>query len=285
MTVGRPPREIVAVGAIYALATVAVAVTYTRLPARELYHVSGTGLAAGLGRALVFLNFSTAIAAIGVALVCLPRLSRALLPLGVIAIVLCAVVAWPGVVDQANLEAKAANALPAIGVALVAGLALVAAVPRAPRYVRGDGLRLGVAAVAIVIATPWIAAELGFYLDGVPLLGWLFQTGRTVGDHPAVHHGHHHGTDGLLLALTALALSRLLPVVGSRVASVYLALLLAYGLANLANDFWGEQIVERGLTSRAFPNVLQPHASFAWLGVLLAGLAFWALWFRRLADE
>jgi hypothetical protein len=285
MTVGRPPREIVAVGAIYALATVAIAITYTRLPARELYNVSGTGFPAGLGRALVFLNFSTAIAAIGVAFVCLPRLSRALLPLGVIAIALCAVVAWPGVVDQANLDAKAANALPAIGVAFVVGLALAAAVPRAPRHVRGDRLRLGLAAVAIVIATPWIAAELGFYVDGVPLLGWLFQTGRMVGDHPAVHHGHHHGTDGLLLALTALALSRLLPAVRSRIASVYLALLLAYGLANLANDFWGEQIVERGWTSHAFPNVLQPHASFAWLGVLLAGLACWALWFRQLVDE
>jgi hypothetical protein len=285
MTVRRPPREIVVVGAMYALAAVAVAVTYTRLPARELYHVSGTGFGAGLGRALVFLNFSTALAAIAVALLCLPRLSSALLQAAVIAIVLCAVVVWPGVVDQADLDAKTANALPAIGVALVVGLALVAAVPRAPGHVRGDGLRIGIAGLAIVVGTPWIAAELGFYLDGVPLLGWLFQTGHAVNGHSAVHHGHHHGTDGLLLALTALTLSRLLPVVRRRIASIYLALLLAYGLANLANDFWGEQIVERGWTSRGFPNVLQPHASLAWLGVLMAGLAIWALWFRQLADE
>jgi hypothetical protein len=215
----------------------------------------------------------------------LPRLSRALLPVAAIAIVLCAVVAWPGVVDQANLDAKSANALPAIGVALVVFLVLVATVPRAQRHVRGDPLRLGIAIVALVVAAPWIAAELGFYLDGVPLLGWLFQTGRTIDGHPAVHHGHHHGTDGLLLALTALALSRLLPVVRSRVTSAYFSLMLAYGLANLANDFWGEQIVERGWTSRAFPNVLQPRASLAWLAVLLAAVVIWLLWFRGSASK
>ena len=285
MTLRRPPTEVVAVGALYAAAAVAIAATYTRLPARELYHVSGTGLGSGLGRALVFLNFSTALAAIGVALVIVRRLPRTLVPVAGVAIALCAVVAWPGVVDQADLDAKLVNALPALGVALVVGLALVASVPRAPRRVRGDALRIVLAGTAIVVATPWIAAELGFYLDGVPLFGRLFQTRRAVRGHPAVHHGHHHGTDGLLLALSALLLSRLLTVAGNRAAEAYLSLMLAYGLANLSNDFWGEQIVERGWTSRRFPNVLQPHASFAWLGVLAAAALIWLTWFRASASR
>ncbi len=285
MTLRRPPKEVLAVGALYAAAAVAIAVTYTRLPARDLYHVSGTGLRSGFGRALVFLNFSTALAAIAVVLLMVRRLSRTLVPVAGVAIALCAVVAWPGVVNQADLDATLPNALPALGVALVVWLTLVVSVPRAPARVRGDALRIVLAAVALVVATPWIAAELGFYLDGVPLFGWVFQTARAVDGHAAVHHGHHHGMDGLLLALSALLLSRVLPVAGSQVAEAYLSLMLAYGLANLANDFWGEQIVERGWTSHNFPNVLQPHASFAWLGVLAAAALIWFLWFRRSASK
>jgi len=31
-----------------------IVVTYARLPARELYHISGSGVGGGFGRALVF---------------------------------------------------------------------------------------------------------------------------------------------------------------------------------------------------------------------------------------
>ena len=50
-----------------ALRTVAVLTTYGRLDPEELYHVGGSGLAGGLGRALVFLNFPVALIAAAVA--------------------------------------------------------------------------------------------------------------------------------------------------------------------------------------------------------------------------
>src|SRR2546423_1562047 len=83
-------------------------------------------------------------------------------------------------------------------------------------------------------------SDLGFALDGVPLLGRIFETGalrsqpHVAGLHAAVHHGHHHGMDGTLLVLTALLLPRALP--GIRRASVrallraYLSLMLCYGV-------------------------------------------------------
>ena len=43
-----------------------IVITYSRLPARKLYHVSGGGLEGGLGRALVFSNFPVALVAIAV---------------------------------------------------------------------------------------------------------------------------------------------------------------------------------------------------------------------------
>ena len=46
------------------------------------------------------------------------------------------------------------------------------------------GSRIALAAVLVVLASPLIAAELGFFLDGVPLLGWLFQTGRLTSQLP-----------------------------------------------------------------------------------------------------
>jgi hypothetical protein len=150
-----------------------------------------------------------------------------------------------------------------------------------PRRVRGDGLRLALGALFIVLASPWIAAELGFYLDGVPLLGRIFQTGKLVSfhnaPHPAVHHGVHHGLEGLLLILTALLLSRL---PASRSARTFLALVLAFGAGNIANDAWLEQVVERGWSSYPIPSVLGFTANWLWLCVLLTALAIWTFWFR-----
>jgi hypothetical protein len=95
-----------------------------------------------------------------------------------------------------------------------------------------------------------------------------------------VHHGHHHGLDGVLLLLTALLLSRAVPTMrrrGLRVATgMYLALMAAYGIAVAANDFWFEQIVKRGWTSWTIPNVLYPKASLAWALVVLAAAAIYA---------
>src|SRR5919201_351105 len=58
------PREVLVVWALFAVDAASVFSTYSRIPTRELYHVSGSGPVAGLGRALVFLNFPTALVAL-----------------------------------------------------------------------------------------------------------------------------------------------------------------------------------------------------------------------------
>ena len=133
----------------------------------------------------------------------------------------------------------------------------------------------------MLAAIPWIAAELGFYLDGVPGLGALFLSGEPSPEpgHPeltAVHLGHHHGMDGTLLALAAIALSRAVPQVSRRVLrgalALYLSLMLAYGLANAVQDFWLEQLVKRGATSLEIPSLIVPKASLAWAALVAAAL-------------
>ena len=58
------PLEIVATWLLFAVVAVEILVTYSRIPADELYHVSGGGLSLGAGRALVFANFPVALVAI-----------------------------------------------------------------------------------------------------------------------------------------------------------------------------------------------------------------------------
>ena len=278
----RVPREIAAVWALAAASLVAVLVTYARLPASELYSVSGTGLRGGLSRAVVELNFPDALVALAVLAVVGGRLRGRARALAVVASALCVVFAVPGVVRQSNLDAKWINVVPALGVALAFALSLLARRPESSGRVRGDHLRVALAAVLVLLASPWIAAELGFYLDGVPVLGWLFQTGKIVSfhnaPHVAVHHGVHHGLQGLLLALTALLLSRLQT---GKAAGAFLALMLAYGVGNMANDDWLEQVAERGWSSHALPSVLGFSPNWLWLVVLAAAALIWALWFRQ----
>jgi hypothetical protein len=262
----------------------AVIATYSRFPASELYHVDHAGtIAAGFGRELVALNFPFALIAVAVVGLTWPRLrGRLLRAAGVAAIALCAVVYFA--VDQADLDAKPLNAVPAVGVGLAFALALGVGISSVPRLVRGDRLRIAVAAVLVFFCAPLIAAELGFFLDGVPFLGWFFETGRlasqpgVAGLHHAVHHGQHHGWQGTMIALSALAFSRL---PRPRVLDAYLALMLAYGIANLANDDWLEQVVKRGWTSHEMPSVLVPAANWGWAAVLAGAAAVWLLWFRQ----
>lgn len=288
------PVEVVGVWLLYAVVAVEIAVTYSRIPASELYHVSRSGLAGGFGRALVFLNFPVALAAIGVALVLLQllagRLERAL---AIVSIALCAVVAWPGVVEQADLDPKAVNVVPALGVAIVLALTVLVARSRGvsdPGRERARG-RIILAALTLVIALPWMAAELGFYVDGVPLFGRLFLSGELAsqpgvpGLHRAVHHGHHHGMDGALLALTALLLAPTVAAVAGRLRPVlagFVALMFCYGIGNLANDAWLEQVVKRGWISWEVPDVTVPDVSGGWGVILLAALAMWLVWRRSL---
>lgn len=261
-------------------------ITYARLPARELYHVSGSGLEGGLGRALVFSNFPVALVAIAVlAFVADRAAARRTVVAAIVGAILCAAVVWPGVVDEADLDARAINAVSAAGVLIalvLTALALRGGAEWSPRQ-RGDPVRVVVAVVALCLALPWLAAEVGFFLDGVPLLGRLFQTGRHSADVAlaGVHHGHHHGIDGVLLLLAALLLSRAVPSMRHRVlrlgTGLYLALMAAYGIANAANDFWSEQIVKRGWTTWAIPNVLNPKLSIAWALIVIGAGALYAI--------
>ncbi|HZC75278.1 MAG TPA: hypothetical protein VE220_04820 [Gaiellaceae bacterium] len=279
----RVPWEVRAVLALILLDGIAVIATYSRFPATELYHVHHTDtVAGGFGRELVALNFPFAL--VGIALVGLawPRLHGRLRIVGVVAIALCAVVYFA--VDQANLDAKPLNAVPALGLALAVALVLAAGVPSAPRSKRGDRLRIGLAAVLVFFSAPLIAAELGFFLDGVPVLGWFFETRRlttqpgVAGLQHAVHHGQHHGWQATMLSLTALALSRL---PRPRALDAYLALMLAYGVGNLVNDDWLEQVVKRGWASHEMPSILTPAANWGWAAVLVGAAAVWWLWFRQ----
>ena len=265
----RTPFEVVAVGALFAIVAIEILVTYWRLPASELYHVSGTGLEGGASRVLVYLNFPAALVAVAVLILAYEK-ARVVAAAG---IALCAVVVAPGVVSEADLDAKWINALPALGVALA--VALSAGLPERPApATRTDSVRAGIALGTLALAVPWLAADLGLSFNGVPVLGTLWQSGepRTQpglpGLHPAVHHGHHHGMDGALLVWSALVLSR---VAGQRrLLGAYLALMLAYGLGEIASDFWLEQVVKRGWTAWSIPDVTRPSLSIAW-GVIVLG--------------
>ena len=271
------PLEVALVWALSLLDAVAILVTYSRLPAHELYHVSGSGLEGGLSRVLVDSNFPTALVAIAILLVLVDRLRR-LRVVAVVGIVLCTPVFRPGVVDEANLDARPVNAIAGAGVLVALLLSLLCGFRAWSHNARGDGYRNVVGTLAVLTSLPWIFAELGFFLDGVPLLRRVFETGayRARGAEVAVHHGHHHGLDGVLLLLTAILLSRVVPSVRARslrlLLAVYLALMAAYGLGNLANDFWTEQIWKRGWTNWQFPDVLQPSLSVGW-GLIVLGAA------------
>jgi hypothetical protein len=266
--------ELGAAWAVFGLVALATVVTYARLPPEQLYHVSESGVAGGLGRALVFVNFPVAIGAIATLPVVVDRLGGGLIVVAsAAAATLCAVVVIPGVVDQADLDAKAVNAVPAVGVAIAVALFLIALTrgglgARRP-FERADWLRLALAALLVVAAIPWICAELGFYASDLPVVGRLFlaeqlrpNPGGAEQTLHAVHLGRHHGMDGTLLALTGLALSRVVPDVAGRIGRQLLALavsaLFVYGVLNAAQDDWFEQVVKRGWTDAALPSFLRP---------------------------
>ncbi len=283
--------ELTVVWGLLAAVALAILVTYSRLPWNQLYHVTGSGIEGGASRALLFLNFPAALVAIGIVLFLLDRTtSRAERSVAVLAIVLCAAVFWPKIVDQAKLDARPANAIAAVGVALALGLTvwcLRGGGTWQIGHVAGDRIRIALAAVAVVLGLPWAAADVGLSFAGVPVLGSIYLTGelRTQpGDavfHPAVHHGHHHGMDGVLLVLVALVLSRLLGSVRSRllygVLGGYLTLTFCYGVGNIANDFWLEQVVKRGWMFWEVPDVTTPKASVAWALIVIVAATLWGL--------
>jgi hypothetical protein len=287
--------EVELVWLLFGLAAVAVFETYWRLPPSELWKVTGSGLEGGVSRAFVFVSFSAAVAAPPILAIVVDRLGdRRATIAGIVALVLCATVAIPGVQTPDDLDAKWVQLPAVVGVVLSVALTVWAVLQGRAEPARtsraGDRARLAVGAVLLFAATPYLAAELGFFLDGVPLLGWIFQTGVIKPEpgtgelHAAVHHGHHHGLDGLLLAVSVLLLSRLLGTIrrrGLRAATAaYLSLMLVYALTNMANDLWTEQFVKRGWTAWQIPDVLQPSASAAWAAMIAVAVAFYFLFFR-----
>jgi hypothetical protein len=291
----RPQRpgltEVWVVWTLFGLATAAVFETYWRIPPARLWNVHNSGFVGGAGRAFVFVSFSAALASIGVLALVADRLDdRRARIAAVVAALLCATVAWPGVQTPSHLDPKWSNTWAVVGVALALALTAWAARSGRPEEIRpsrrADRLRLVLGAITLFFATPYIAAELGFHLDGVPLLGWIFQTGRIRPEpgsgfpHAAVHYGHHHGLDGFLLVATALLLSRLLPGIRRprlrALTGAYLALMLVYGWTNMVNDLWTEQVVKRSWTNWQVPDVLQPKASLAWAAMLVAAVLIYA---------
>jgi len=275
--------------------------TNARTPVDRLYAVEDSGVRAGAGRVVVLLGWPVALAAVGLATIALDRLlaaeprpsiRRALVVTYVLVLLLCATIDLPGAIDPKHLDAKPVNAPAAIGVAIAFGLS-VWALPASgrgdrPPPRRSDRIWLVLFVLLLLAAIPWLLANLGFYAGDVPGLRAIFMSKQVVPepDYPhlsAVHLGNHDGLDGLLLAVTAAVLAREVPRMRRLRAatSAYLALLLAYGFAVAANDWWGEQVVKRGWTSAAISSVIRPSFSLAWAGIVLAALLLWLLVFHR----
>jgi hypothetical protein len=289
------------VWALFALDALAVVITYARLPVEDLYHVSERGLAAGVSRALVFSNFPLAFAAIAIIWLSVAVLTdpasgggsnRWLFPVAIAGTAFCLFAALPGVVDQGDLDARTVNLVPAAGVAIAIVLSILAMRAETSRarleWTIRDKVGLAIMALLLVISLPWILADFGVYIDDVPILGRAFfaslvPEGETLA---AVHLGHHHGLDGFLFVTSALALGRALRTLSRRpltsAIGAYLAFMFGYGLANLANDAWLEQVVKRGWAEYRIPSFLRPELSSAWL-LLIAGVV--VIWFAMFHVE
>jgi hypothetical protein len=137
---------------------------------------------------------------------------------------------------------------------------------------RFDLLRVAAAALIVLLALPWIAADLGTtFPEGIFLTERLGRDddGTLIA---AVHVGHHHGWDGALLVLTVLLLSRV-RLRSPRLAvahAVWLGALLAYGLVNGLQDLWLEQVVKRGWVAWEIPGAVRPDLTAVWLVIVAA---------------
>ncbi|HEX3303008.1 MAG TPA: hypothetical protein VHR64_09020, partial [Thermomicrobiales bacterium] len=105
----------------------------------------------------------------------------------------------------------------------------------------------------------------------------------------AVHLGHHHSLDGYYFMFAALILSRIVRRdLTSRLASIlrgYFGLMFSYGLLNMAEDFWLEQIVKRGWTDQELPDFLMPALSVGWALIIVGAIISWALLFRPIVAD
>ena len=142
-------------------------------------------------------------------------------------------------------------------------------------------MRIGAFIVLGLVSLPWFFAELGFHIPGPVFLASEIHEGVA-----AVHLGEHHGFVGLQVVAAMLLLSRELPRLRAgwrRTAlAAWISGLIAYGLGNIANDAWGEQVVKRGWTDWGLPSVLRPSVNWLWLVVLAVAAAIFLLQRRYL---
>lgn len=280
--------EALTVWAVWLVTLVAVVVTYSRIPAAQLYNVTGHGISLGLSRAAVHTNWPFALVALVLVLVSMRSLPPHAWWVAGIALALCA--SMPMFVSQSHLNARWGNAIPALGVGLALCLTVAATAregasfqPRLP----GDPVRLALAVVVAVLSLPWIFAELGFQLPGDVLMGEELHPTQDGRFEAAVHYGEHHGFHGALMLLSALVLSRV-QVVGRmrRWLVAGTAALGAYGAVNMMQDVWGEQLARRGIVHRTIPSALYPGVKPVTLViVLVALLGAWLLSRERAARE
>lgn len=286
---------------LYGLVAAAIVITYWRLPVTDFYHVSVEGLQGALGRALVFTNFPVAFAAIGLAWIAYYRIraNRAehqpACVVATAATALCLVSAVPGVVDTGDLDARWINVVPAIGVLIALGLTIAALRIDARRPVLPWSIRdrAGLVIITILgaVSLPWVLADLGIDIDRVSLLDRMFMSsevpeGETL---RAVHLGHHHGLDGYLFVIAALVLGRIVRADrGARVAAAlraWFGFMFSYGILNLLEDAWLEQVVKRGWVDWELPDFLVPELSIGWAIILVGAVLAWLLLFRPIESE
>jgi hypothetical protein len=288
---GRGTRELGLVLLVYVPALLITIVTYWRLPGGSTYHFDETGPGGAISRTIVELNYPVAIGAIALAWFIATRLAGTLRWVAVGAAVACATVAVPGIVSQADLAARDRNLPAALGALVALGLTatVIAGVPElrwARHRTRGDTIRIVLAIVMLVLAIPWIVALFGFYVSDVPGLGTVFRGAQPTPGQPSlasVHRGLHEGLAGVQLAITALLLSRclgLLPAgIGRTLYSLYVSLMLTYGVMVALQDGWNEQLIKRGVVSWDVPSVLTPELSVGWAIVIAAAVLIHVVWF------
>lgn len=95
---------------------------------------------------------------------------------------------------------------------------------------------------------------------------------------PAVHLGHHHGLDAALFMISAMLLSRVILRAGKRATAArwYISLLFAYGLVNLVEGAWNEQLLTHGWVHWTMPSAQNPGLTVMWL-IIIALTAVTAL--------
>ena len=213
------------------------------------------------------------------------RLRGRLAIVATVGAVLCAVVVWPGVVEQSDLDAKPVNALPAlvvlIAVALDSRCAHRGGIGASRPFGGGRAVARAVLAVVLVLGSlPWLERRDRLLPTGIPGPGALFMSGelRPEPGHPnltAVHLGHHHGMDGTLLALSALAFAggrgcpHPLPRGPSRSTHAHARV----RPRNAFQDFWFEQQARpAGTAARKIPSMIVPSPRGPWLALVAAAL-------------